>query len=71
MLNGGDPALMQALGEAMQDAWIAFARTGNPEHPALPSWPQWTPERNAVMVFDDQSRVEDDPAGRKRYRYWP
>ena len=71
MMKGGDPASMQALGDAMQDAWIAFARTGNPEHAALPSWPQWTPERNAVMVFDDKSRVEDDPAGRRRYRYWP
>ena len=71
MMKGGDPASMQALGDAMQDAWIAFARTGNPEYAALPSWPQWTPERNAVMVFDDESRVEDDPAGRRRYRYWP
>ena len=71
MLKGGDARSMQSLGDSMQDAWIAFARTGNPEHAALPSWPQWTPGRNAVMVFDHESRVEDDPAGRRRYRYWP
>jgi para-nitrobenzyl esterase len=71
MLKGGDATSMQALGDVMQDAWIAFAHTGNPQHAALTSWPQWTPERDAVMVFDDASRVEDDPAGRKRYRYWP
>jgi para-nitrobenzyl esterase len=71
MLKGGDPAAMQRLGDAMQDAWIAFARTGNPGHSGLPSWPRWTADNNAVMLFDETSRVEDDPAGRRRWRYWP
>ena len=71
MLKGGDPASMQRLGDAMQDAWIAFARTGNPEHRGLPSWPKWTADNNAVMLFDDTCRAADDPAGRRRWRYWP
>ncbi len=70
MLKGGDPADMAGLAARMRDAWIAFARTGNPEHRGLPHWPRHGHSLE-TMLFDSQCRVENDPAGRKRWVYWP
>ncbi len=50
-----------ALERQMSDAWIAFARTGNPNTTGLPEWPRYDAERRATMVFDTTSRVVDDP----------
>jgi para-nitrobenzyl esterase len=44
---------------AMHDAWIAFARDGDPRHPGIPSWPPYDGEGRAVLVIvDDGIRVE-------------
>jgi para-nitrobenzyl esterase len=45
----------------MAAAWVAFARTGNPNDPAIPPWPAYDLKRRATMVFDTRTRVEDDP----------
>jgi len=73
MLAGGDPVTMRRLGDQMQDAWIAFARSGNPSHEGLPPWPHFDlgPDgARRTMVFDAESRVVADPAGRARWRHW-
>ena len=41
----------------MQDAWLSFARTGNPGCRSLGDWPQYC-EGRASMIFDSSSRVE-------------
>jgi para-nitrobenzyl esterase len=51
----------KVLEQQMSDAWLAFARTGNPNAPGLPQWPAYDAERRATMVFDRTSRVVDDP----------
>jgi len=51
----------QTLAEQMSEAWLAFARTGNPGTPALPDWPAYEPGRRATMVFNLESRVVEDP----------
>jgi para-nitrobenzyl esterase len=56
--NGDAP---QTLAEQMSEAWLAFARTGDPATPALPAWPPYEPGRRATMVFNLDSRVVDDP----------
>jgi para-nitrobenzyl esterase len=61
---------MAGLAATMRDAWIAFARTGNPEHSGLPHWPRHGAALE-TMLFDRNSRVEADPAGRRRWKYWP
>jgi para-nitrobenzyl esterase len=47
------------LAAQMQDAWIAFAKTGDPSTRALP-WPAYGPERQ-TMVLGERSHVENAP----------
>jgi para-nitrobenzyl esterase len=54
------------LADAMHRAWIGFARTGDPDHPAIPHWPQYDLERRSTMRFDITSEVVDDPGGDDR-----
>jgi para-nitrobenzyl esterase len=57
---------VDALTDQMSGAWVAFARTGDPNHPALPHWPPYNLERRATMIFDVEPHVEDDPNGDER-----
>ncbi len=50
----------QTLAENMQDAWIAFAKTGNPYCPGLGPWPNYGNDRK-MMVLGEDSRVEIAP----------
>lgn len=51
----------QALAKQMSDAWLAFARTGNPDAKSIPHWPAYTAEQRSTMVFDVKSHVIEDP----------
>ncbi len=57
----GGTAEARALGERVSDAWINFARSGNPNHKGLPTWPAFNAEQGPVMVFDDTCEVKNDP----------
>jgi para-nitrobenzyl esterase len=61
--SGPDP---QHLADQMSTAWIAFARTGNPNTAAVPNWPPFSPATRATMVFDTTPRVENDFRGNER-----
>lgn len=50
----------------MADAFIAMARSGDPNHAGLPSWTPYGLERRETMVFDVDSRLENDPRGDER-----
>lgn len=63
MLKGAKPAEMQALAEAMHGAWIAFARTGKPDHARLPPWPSYRTEDRITMRFDSIVGPVRDLAG--------
>jgi para-nitrobenzyl esterase len=41
----------QKVADQMSNAWLAFARTGNPSTPDMP-WPAWQPDSRATMVFN-------------------
>lgn len=62
----GSGAEQQKLADLMSDAWIAFARTGNPQTRALPQWPTYDVARRATMIFDVTPRIVDDPDGAER-----
>ncbi len=49
------------LAAVVSTIWAGFARSGSPQHPALPRWPAYTREERATMVLDSQCRVATDP----------
>jgi para-nitrobenzyl esterase len=52
-----------ALAERMSAAWVAFARSGNPNHEGLPNWAAFDNTRRATMIFDRECKAVDDPHG--------
>jgi para-nitrobenzyl esterase len=57
----GDTPEARALSERMQDAWIAFARTGNPATEHLPPWPAYEPSHRTTMIFGEEVAAVDAP----------
>lgn len=55
----GDGA--QRMAARMADAWIAFARSGDPNTNGLPHWPRYDATMRATMRFDDESGIMNDP----------
>jgi para-nitrobenzyl esterase len=51
----------QKVADQMSAAWLAFARTGDPNAASLPQWPPYDARRRATMLFDLESRVAEDP----------
>jgi para-nitrobenzyl esterase len=49
------------LAACISSTWIAFARNGSPDNPAIPSWPAYTAEDRATMIFDTDCHVSHDP----------
>jgi para-nitrobenzyl esterase len=64
MVGGGDGP--RALADQMSTAWLAFARTGNPNNKILPQWTQYRPPDRTTMVFDLKSRAVNDFRGDER-----
>lgn len=48
------------------ESFIAFAKTGDPQIPALPPWKPYDLETRATMIFDLPPRLENDPRGAER-----
>ena len=55
-----------ALARNMAAAWVAFARSGDPNHPGIPRWTSFTPTERATMVFNTETRLVNDPWGDER-----
>ena len=55
-----------ALADKVSDAWIAFARNGDPNTPKLPRWPAFNPKDRSTMVFNNESKVQNDPIREQR-----
>lgn len=64
-LTAGAPGA-QALADKVSDAWLAFARSGDPNTPALPHWPAFVAAERATMMFDNASVVQNDPLREQR-----
>lgn len=67
-LPGGDQFAgrgpqVEALSARMMDAWLAFARTGDP------GWPAYEVARRTTQLFGPSCGVEDDPHAEER-RLW-
>ena len=52
------------LADKMSKSWVAFARTGNPDHAGLPDrWVPYDNTRRATMIFNDKCELLNDPYG--------
>jgi para-nitrobenzyl esterase len=56
----------QRMADQMSEAFISFARTGNPNSRLLSGWEPYQLPRRQTMVFNNPSRLEDDPRGAER-----
>jgi para-nitrobenzyl esterase len=61
MTGGGADA--RALAEIVSDAWIHFARSGNPNHPKMPHWTAFSAEQVPTMIFDNHTQLINNPDG--------
>jgi para-nitrobenzyl esterase len=64
-LTGGGPAPRE-LAANVSEAWIQFARSGNPNHHGLPHWPAFSAETCPTMIFDTQCRMQNNPDKEER-----
>jgi para-nitrobenzyl esterase len=46
-----------AFAKRISAAWVAFARSGNPNHAGLPHWAPFDRENAATMVFDNRCEL--------------
>ena len=58
---GSGRAEGRLMADRLAGAWVAFAKTGDPNCPALPHWAPYEPGQRATMIFDTHTRVENDP----------
>lgn len=73
-LTGPESEATRAMTEAMAGSWLAFARTGDPNHKGLPAWPTYDASQRRVMLFDTPPRTVADPFRDERLfmaRYQP
>jgi para-nitrobenzyl esterase len=67
-LSGGASPEAVALAARVSEAWIAFATRGDPDSnkSGLPHWPAYDSTRRATMLFNNESKVVDDPSSEER-----
>lgn len=62
----GGASRARALAAAVSDAWISFARKGDPNHAGLPGWAAFDAEEVQTMILDDTCQAKNDPDGPQR-----
>jgi para-nitrobenzyl esterase len=65
----GEHPAVPGISRRMQDAWLAFARSGDPGHAGLDAWPRYDAQRRATMLLGEQCRVEHAPFEAER-SFW-
>lgn len=51
------------LAEQVSDAWAAFVKTGNPNHPGIPMWEPYRAGHRVTMLIDEKWKAETDFRG--------
>jgi para-nitrobenzyl esterase len=54
------------MANMMSETWLAFARTGNPNNPAVPTWKPYDLQARTVMLFDTTPSADSDPHREER-----
>ena len=58
MTGGGEEA--RTLASKVSQAWVNFARAGNPNHAGLPGWKKFDAAGRNTMVFDTDCKATDN-----------
>jgi para-nitrobenzyl esterase len=62
----GDRPDRYELAATMSEAWIHFARHGNPNHGGLPRWDRYDAQNRSTMIFDSPCLSQNDPRKEER-----
>ncbi|MHA1729217.1 MAG: carboxylesterase/lipase family protein [Promethearchaeota archaeon] len=54
------------LSKQMMNCWIAFAKTGDPNHKGIPNWTSYDPEKRSTMILGKEVQLVEDPFGKER-----
>jgi para-nitrobenzyl esterase len=65
LMTKGGPEVKE-LAAKVSEAWIQFARSGNPNHKGLPMWPAYNITDRATMLFDNTCKVVNDLGSMER-----
>ncbi len=68
-IGGAGSRRQRGLWDRFASAWVSLAKTGNPNNDRIPKWLPYDATRRATMIFDDETRLEEDPRGEIR-RFW-
>lgn len=64
---GARSGARRALADEMSEAWLAFARSGDPNHPGLAPWPPFRmPDRSTMIFQRGESAAARDPSAATR-----
>ena len=67
----GTGAEARAASARMQDCFVAFARSGDPNCRSVPRWPRYTLQERATMIFDTDVRLARNPRRWQRLLFAP
>jgi len=56
----------ELLSQKIMDAWIAFARTGNPNHEGLPEWQPYDSEKRTTMCLGKDCKIDNAVQDKER-----
>jgi para-nitrobenzyl esterase len=70
VMTAGGPEVKE-LAAKVSEAWIQFARSGNPNHKGLPDWAAYTTNERSTMIFDSTCRLVNDFGGEERKLWSP
>ncbi len=66
--SGTGPAA-DKLATEIQDAWLAFARSGDPSCQSLGTWSAYDTTWRATMILGDPSKIEENPRDEERHAW--
>ena len=64
----GNSPQAQRIADQMSAAWVAFARTGNPNRKGIPQWTPFDERQRQTMVFGagPDAKLVNDPGKEER-----
>jgi para-nitrobenzyl esterase len=62
----GTGPVARKVSHELASALVALARTGRPHVSGMAPWPRYSLAKRETMIFDIETRVENDPRGVER-----